>query len=143
MEMEAMKNEQATVETNESATIPVVNSTPKKRGRKPSGKVKPKVVSKMAASEKIKQSLMDDMMTFLKDKYGECLKVIPYDDSTSAKNYALASPVTDSEGNVSWIKVDVSIPRGNRTSHGYDGYDMAEKYKMNVTGVAESTPLPY
>ena len=44
---------------------------------------------------------------------------------------ALVFPSTDDEGNELFVKVAVSIPRGGRDGEAYDGYAVAEDYKIH------------
>ena len=39
-------------------------------------------------------------------------------------------PVTDAMQNEKWIIVTVTVPKGSRDGEPYDGYSMAEDYKM-------------
>ena len=49
---------------------------------------------------------------------------------------ALVFPSTDNEGNELYVKVAVSIPRGDRSGEAYDGYAAAEDYKIHLEEVA-------
>lgn len=53
----------------------------------------------------------------------------------------LAIPCVDAEGNEKWIVVKVSTPRGTRNGEGgyipYDGYALAEAYKMECDDKAQ------
>lgn len=114
-------------------------TSPKKRGRKTSSIAtvhKVKIPSRAVREEKLKSELLGEFFAYLEKKYGTCLKVIPYGDSTSAKHYSLASPTKDETGHSMWIKVDVSIPHGDRSTGVYDGYEMAERFKENVAGTS-------
>lgn len=48
----------------------------------------------------------------------------------------IAFPVVDSEGNDNWVTVVVKIPTGSRDGDPYDGYGMAEEYKMKLENKA-------
>lgn len=50
---------------------------------------------------------------------------------------ALVFPSTDNEGNELYVKVAVSIPRGDRSGEAYDGYAAAQDYAMHCQEVAE------
>lgn len=91
-----------------------------------------KTPSKAVLDSKIKNELISEFEEFMTAKYGRCIKVIPYEDSTSAHNFSLASPTTDETGRTVWVKVDVAIPRGNRSTNVYDGDEMASRYQQNV-----------
>lgn len=49
---------------------------------------------------------------------------------------ALTFPSTDSEGNELFVKIVVSVPRGDRSGEAYDGYDAAAAYKEHCEEVA-------
>ena len=42
----------------------------------------------------------------------------------------LAVPVVDTDGNEKWIVLTVKVPTGSRDGDAYDGYAMAEDYRM-------------
>ena len=44
----------------------------------------------------------------------------------------LAIPVVDTEGNEKWVVVTVKVPTGSRDGDAYDGYAMAEDYRMRL-----------
>ena len=44
---------------------------------------------------------------------------------------AIVFPSTDDEGNELFVKIAVSIPRGDRSGEAYDGYAAAEDYKVH------------
>lgn len=48
----------------------------------------------------------------------------------------LVFPSTDDEGNELFVKIAVSIPRGDRSGEAYDGYAAAEDYKIHLEEVA-------
>lgn len=106
-----------------------------KAGRKKKEKKAEDLVPKVSNSSidlKIKSNLIAELEDFMCTKYGKCVKVIPYEDCTSANNFSLASPVIDEKGRTVWVKVDVAIPRGNRSVKVYDGDEMANRYQQNV-----------
>lgn len=49
---------------------------------------------------------------------------------------AIVFPSTDSEGNELFVKIVVSVPRGDRSGEAYDGYDAAAAYKEHCEEVA-------
>ena len=49
---------------------------------------------------------------------------------------ALVFPSTDDEGNELFVKIAVSIPRGDRSGEAYDGYAAAADYKIHQEEVA-------
>ena len=48
---------------------------------------------------------------------------------------ALVFPSTDDEGNELFVKIAVSIPRGDRSGEAYDGYAAAADYKTHCEKV--------
>lgn len=48
-----------------------------------------------------------------------------------------AFPCLDSEGNEKWIQIIVKVPTGGRDEDGYDGYGVAESYKLKVQQAEE------
>lgn len=54
-------------------------------------------------------------------------------------------PCLDAEGNETWVRIKVSIPRGTRNGEGgynpYDGYAAAEDYKFDLAEDAEKKRL--
>ena len=49
----------------------------------------------------------------------------------------LAVPVVDTDGNEKWIVLTVKVPTGSRDGDAYDGYAMAEDYRMRQVVKAE------
>ena len=49
---------------------------------------------------------------------------------------ALVFPSTDAGGNELFVKIAVSIPRGDRSGEAYDGYAAAEQFKAHSEFVA-------
>ena len=43
-----------------------------------------------------------------------------------------AFPCVDSDGNDKWIQIVVKVPTGGRDEDGYDGYGVAESYRIKV-----------
>lgn len=48
----------------------------------------------------------------------------------------LAIPVVDSEKNDKWVVLTIKVPTGTREGEEYDGYSMAEAYKIKLTNKA-------
>ena len=44
----------------------------------------------------------------------------------------IALPVVDSEGEERWLVLIFKVPTGTRQGEAYDGYEMAEDYKMKL-----------
>lgn len=49
---------------------------------------------------------------------------------------AIVFPSVDEQGNDLYVKIAVSIPRGDRSGEAYDGYLAAEDYKLHQQEVA-------
>lgn len=49
---------------------------------------------------------------------------------------ALVFPSVDSEGNELYVKITVSIPRGDRSGEAYNGHNVAEDYKIHLEEIA-------
>ena len=49
---------------------------------------------------------------------------------------SITFPSTDDEGNELFVKIAVSIPRGDRSGEAYDGYAAAEQFKAHNEFVA-------
>ena len=43
-----------------------------------------------------------------------------------------AFPVVDSEGEDNWVIVNIKIPTGSRDGDAYDGYSMAEEFRIKT-----------
>lgn len=48
----------------------------------------------------------------------------------------LAIPVVDSEKNDKWVVLTIKVPTGTRDGEEYDGYSMANDYKIKLTNKA-------
>ena len=72
-----------------------------------------------ALREKYLKILMD-----IFDKSGEDVR------QTNSNEFAF--PILDEEGNEKWIQIVVKVPTGGRDEDGYDGYGVAESYKMKL-----------
>ena len=44
----------------------------------------------------------------------------------------IALPVVDEDGNEKWMVITFKVPTGSRDGDAYDGYSMAEDYKMSL-----------
>ena len=49
----------------------------------------------------------------------------------------IALPVLDTDGNEKWLVLTFKVPTGSRDGDAYDGYSMAEDYKMKLQEKAE------
>lgn len=48
----------------------------------------------------------------------------------------IALPVVDAEGEERWLVLTFKVPTGSRQGEAYDGYEMAEDYKMKLENKA-------
>lgn len=71
--------------------------------------------------EALKQEYVEKFHNFLSGEGEEVLLV---------GSNELAIPVVDAEGNERWLVLVVKMPTGERGGDGYDGYSLAEDYKM-------------
>ncbi len=58
------------------------------------------------------------------------------EDAQREGGNSLMFPSTDAAGNELFVKIAVSIPRGDRSGEAYDGYAAAEDYKIHLEEVA-------
>ena len=74
------------------------------------------------------KSLNDAVRALYLRKVCECLE--EEDEVLVVGANELAVPVVDEDGNEKWIVVTVKVPTGSRDGDAYDGYAMAEDYRM-------------
>ena len=53
----------------------------------------------------------------------------------------IALPVLDEDGNEKWLVLTFKVPTGSRDGDAYDGYSMAEDYKMKLQEKAEKAKV--
>lgn len=86
-------------------------------------------VSRKQLREQVKAAYVEKFSEFLNVEGEEVLRV---------GSNEIAFPVTDSEGNEDFIVVVVKIPTGaNKGTEPYDGYSMAEDYRIKLEEKAE------
>lgn len=74
--------------------------------------------------KELKTKYIETLIKLLENEKEEVLRV---------KEHEIAIPVVDSEGNEDFIKITVAIPTGaNKGLEPYDGYEMAEDYKLKL-----------
>lgn len=78
--------------------------------------------------EEIKVRFLEGVADHLTDVGEEILRV---------GSNEIALPVVDSENNERWLVVTFKVPTGSRDGDAYDGYSMAEDYKMKLEEKAE------
>ena len=72
-------------------------------------------------NEEIKVRFLDGIVDHLTDVGEEVLRV---------GSNEIALPVVDSENNEKWLVLTFKVPTGSRDGDAYDGYAMAEDFKM-------------
>ncbi len=72
-------------------------------------------------NEEIKVRFLDGVAEHLTQVGEEVLRV---------GSNEIALPVLDEEGNEKWLVLTFKVPTGSRDGDAYDGYAMAEDYKM-------------
>lgn len=78
--------------------------------------------------EEIKLRFLEGVADHLTDVGEEVLRV---------GSNEIALPVVDTEGEERWLVVTFKVPTGSRDGEAYDGYSMAEDYKMKLEEKAE------
>ena len=78
--------------------------------------------------EEIKVRFLEGVADHLTDVGEEVLRV---------GSNEIALPVVDNENNERWLVVTFKVPTGSRDGEAYDGYSMAEDYKMKLEEKAE------
>lgn len=85
-------------------------------------------VSKKVLHEALRQSFMAEVIKLFEDKGEEVL--------ITGTN-EICMPCVDSEGNDEFIVITFKVPTGSRDGDAYDGYGMAEDFKMKQEAKAE------
>ena len=78
--------------------------------------------------EEIKLRFLEGVVDHLTDVGEEVLRV---------GSNEIALPVVDNENNERWLVLTFKVPTGSRDGEAYDGYSMAEDYKMKLEEKAE------
>ena len=84
---------------------------------------------------KTQKSLNDELRAMYLERVHNCLSA--EDEVLVVGANELAVPVVDADGNEKWIVLTVKVPTGSRDGDAYDGYAMAEDYRMRQTAKAE------
>lgn len=84
--------------------------------------------SKKVLHEGIRQSFMTEVIKHFEDKGEEVL--------ITGTN-EICMPCVDSEGNDEFIVITFKVPTGSRDGEAYDGYGMAEDFKLKQQAKAE------
>ena len=77
---------------------------------------------------KTQKSLNDELRAMYLERVHACLS--QEDEVLVVGANELAVPVVDTDGNEKWIVLTVKVPTGTRDGDAYDGYAMAEDYRM-------------
>ena len=77
---------------------------------------------------KTQKSLNDELRAMYLERVHACLS--QEDEVLVVGANELAVPVVDTDGNEKWIVLTVKVPTGTRDGDAYDGYSMAEDYRM-------------
>jgi hypothetical protein len=76
-------------------------------------------MSKKATNDALRSEWVAKLIAMLGDE-----------DVQLAGSNEIAIPVVDGEGEDNWITITVKVPTGSRDGDPYDGYAMAEEYRM-------------
>ena len=77
---------------------------------------------------KTQKSLNDELRALYLERVHACLS--QEDEVLVVGANELAVPVVDADGCEKWIVLAVKVPTGSRDGDAYDGYAMAEDYRM-------------
>lgn len=83
---------------------------------------------------KTQKSLNDELRAMYLERVHACLSA--EDEVLVVGANELAVPVVDTDGNEKWIVLTVKVPTGTREGDAYDGYSMAEDYRMRLENKA-------
>ena len=81
------------------------------------------------------KSLNDALRALYMERVHTCLS--QEDEVLVVGANELAVPVVDADGNEKWIVLTVKVPTGSRDGDAYDGYAMAEDYRMRQAAKSE------
>ena len=84
---------------------------------------------------KTQKSLNDELRALWVQRVNDCLS--QEDEVLVVGANELAVPVVDTDGNEKWIGVSVKVPTGTREGDSYDGYAMAEDFRIRQKNKAE------
>lgn len=77
--------------------------------------------TKKALTDKLRSDYLQKAMSFFIDNGEEVMQ-------TGTGDFCM--PVVDDAGNESWVQIVVKIPNGSRDGEPFDGYSLAEDFKM-------------
>lgn len=81
----------------------------------------------MANSRTVDNALRENVLTTVMDFFKE-----KGEDVLQTNSNEMVFPCVDNQGNEKWIQIVVKIPTGGRDEDGFDGYGLAESYKIKV-----------
>lgn len=87
-------------------------------------------MAKMSKSQ-MTTAKREEILTMLSEYFADL-----GEDVMRESGNALVFPSTDAGGNELFVKIAVSIPRGDRSGEAYDGYAAAEQFKAHSEFVA-------
>lgn len=77
--------------------------------------------TKKALTDKLRTDFLQKAMAFFTENGEEVMQ-------TGTGDFCM--PVVDEAGNESWVQIVVKIPNGSRDGDPFDGYSLAEDFKM-------------
>ena len=83
-------------------------------------------------NDEIKVRFLDGVAEHLSNMGEEVLRV---------GSNEIALPVVDEDGNEKWLVLTFKVPTGSRDGDAYDGYSMAEDYKMKLQEKADKAAV--
>ena len=81
----------------------------------------------MATNRKLDNEIREKFLKILMDFFEK-----NEEDVMQTNSNEFAFPIVDDEGNDKWVQIVVKVPTGGRDEDGYDGYGVAESYKMKL-----------
>lgn len=95
--------------------------------------VKERKVHSMAKTKKqLHEELRNKYLTMIAE-----LLANAEEEVLSTGSNEIALPTLDSEGNDEYVVITVKVPTGSRDGDAYDGYAMAEEYRIKVANAKE------
>lgn len=85
-------------------------------------------ISNKALNDKLREKYLQAVMEYFSSHDEDVMR-------TNTNEIAL--PCVDEQGNEKFITITVKVPTGSREGDPYDGYSMAEEYKLKLTEKAE------
>lgn len=81
------------------------------------------MASNRILDNELREKVLKTIMDFFTEKN---------EDVMQTNSNECAFPCVDSDGNDKWIQIVVKVPTGGRDEDGYDGYGVAESYRIKV-----------